>query len=281
MIAKRQACVIGWPIDHSRSPLLHGFWLEKYGIPGRYDRIPVRPEDLSDFLHGFRARGLVGGNVTLPHKEAVFRQVTVRDPLTAKLGAVNTLYFEDDTLCGTSTDGYGFVASIEQEVPDFTFSGARVTILGAGGASRSIIGVILEAGAQKISVANRSLARAEQLRSDFGPQVIPMEWGRAEDVLPGTDLLVNTTSLGMAGKAPLTIDLAGLPGHAVVSDIVYVPLTTPLLTAARARNLRTVDGLGMLMHQAVPGFERWFGIRPEVTPELRALLEADIEGRRL
>ena len=280
MIHVKHACVIGWPIEHSRSPLLHGYWLKKYQIPGRYDRIAVSPETLDSFIDGFAGRGFVGGNVTIPHKEAVFRRVAVADPLTARLGSVNTLYLSDGTLYGTSTDGYGFVASAKQAVKDLDFAGIRVTVLGAGGAARSILGALLEQGVGRISVANRSPERAEAFAAEFGQKVEVVPWHGVDTIFARTDMLVNATSLGMTGKDPLRIDLSPLPAHAVVCDIVYVPLLTPLLMSARSRGLRIIDGLGMLMHQAVPGFERWFGVRPEVTAELRSLLEADVMAKK-
>jgi len=277
MNSLKQACVIGWPISHSRSPLIHNHWLEKYGIAGRYDKRAVEPEALAGFLASFRDE-LVGANVTIPHKEAVFERVSIGDELTAKLGSVNTLYLRDGKLLGTSTDGYGYVANLLQTVPDFVVRGANVVVLGAGGAAKSIVGALVERQVGKVTVANRSPERARQLAAMFGEQINPVGLEAVHDALPSADLLINTTSLGMTGKDDLALDVSLLPAHAVVSDIVYVPLITTLLEAAFGRGLRIVDGLGMLLHQAVPGFELWFGIRPEVTPELRAILEADIRG---
>ena len=273
----KQACVIGWPISHSRSPIIHNHWLKLHGINGHYDRRPVEPEAIDSFLASFKAE-LVGANVTIPHKEAVFERVRIGDEQTTRLGSVNTLYIEDGELRGTSTDGYGYVANLLQTVPDFVIKGSRVAILGAGGAAKSIVGALVDAGAGVISVANRSVERAEQMAKQFGPSIQAIGLTQVHDALPTADLIINTTSLGMSGKGEVDLDLSLLPRHAIVSDIVYVPLETKLLADASARGLRTVEGLGMLLHQAVPGFERWFGVRPEVTPELRAIVEADIKG---
>ncbi|WP_119390531.1 shikimate dehydrogenase [Taklimakanibacter lacteus] len=273
----RKACVIGWPISHSRSPIIHGYWLKRYGIEGSYERLPVKPEDLSGFLARLRGNGFVGCNVTLPHKEAAFRVVRTADAATKKLGVVNTVFERDGELWGTSTDGEGFIASLRNDLPDWQVKGRTVVILGAGGATRAIVGALVDEGAERILIANRTHARAEELQRDFGPRIEPRDWTEAPRLLGAADLLVNTTSLGMTAQPPLDIDLAHLPASAVVTDIVYTPLETDLLKRAKARGNPTVPGLGMLLHQAVRGFELWFGTRPQVTPELYDLVAADID----
>ncbi|MGN6305787.1 MAG: shikimate dehydrogenase [Mesorhizobium sp.] len=273
----KKAFVIGHPIAHSRSPKIHGHWLAAHGIAGSYEAIDVAPADLSAFLAGLRKNGFSGGNVTLPHKQAAFSYIDHRDAAAEAIGAANTLWFEDRRLCGTNTDTHGFTANLDDRAPGWTDRGAAL-VLGAGGASRAVIYALKTRGVNDIRIANRTLARAEELRDRFGAGITAHPLEAVPELLGDTGLLVNTTSVGMAGKGKeeLPADPALLPAQAVVTDIVYVPLETPLLAAARARGLKTVDGLGMLLHQAVPGFERWFGIRPQVTPELRALIVADL-----
>lgn len=271
-----RAAVIGWPVAHSRSPLIHNYWLSLYGIPGRYERLAIAPADLGAFIAGFAGQDLVGCNVTVPHKEEVARLVAIADPETRRLGSVNTLWLADGALFATSTDGYGFLASLRQADQGFDPAGHDVLILGAGGAARAIAAALQAAGARRIRIANRTAERAATLASDLGAIIMPIPWSGLPEALAATGLLVNATTLGMAGKPPLAIDLAPLPKDAIVADIVYVPLETALLRQARARGHRCVDGLGMLLYQAVPGFERWFGRRPAVTPELRALLVRDL-----
>ncbi|TPI43565.1 shikimate dehydrogenase [Mesorhizobium sp. B2-9-1] len=277
-MAEKKAFVTGHPIAHSRSPKIHGYWLAKYGIHGSYQAIDVAPADFAAFLKSLGENGYRGGNVTIPHKEAAFAGVARRDHAADEIGAVNTLWFKDGLLWGGNTDGYGFAANLDEHAPGWAVNGPAV-ILGAGGASRAVIHALKERGIKDIRIANRTLARAEELSRHFGAGVSAHGAGALSELLADAGLLVNTTSLGMHGDATLSADPAGLPGHAIVTDIVYVPLETPLLAAARARGLKTVDGLGMLLHQAVPGFERWFGRKPEVTPELRRMIVADIEGR--
>jgi shikimate dehydrogenase len=272
----RRVAVIGWPVDHSRSPLIHNYWLAHYGIPGRYERLAVAPEDFASFIGRFADHGLIGCNVTVPHKEQAARLVHIVDPETRKIGSVNTLWMEDGKLLATSTDGYGFLQSLRSAAPDFAPHRQTVMILGAGGAARPIAAALQSAGVRRIRLANRTAERAAALAGDFGSGIDPISWADIPAKLASTTLLVNATSLGMTGGEPLAIDLAPLPSGAIVADIVYVPLETDLLRQARARGLRCVDGLGMLLHQAVPGFERWFGHRPEVTPELRALIVRDL-----
>ena len=275
----RRACVIGWPVAHSRSPLIHGYWLKHYGIEGSYTRQSVPPEGLADFIGQLSSLGFVGCNVTLPHKEAVYRLVETSDPTTRRIEAVNTVTMQEGRLIGLNTDACGFVAHLRSVLPDWSGKGAEVLVLGAGGAARAIVAGLLGEGVNCILISNRTAARGRALAEHFGPKVTAVDWAAIPQQLTRCDLLVNTTLLGMAGQPALDIDLAGLAPGAAVADIVYVPLQTDLLGQARARGHRVVDGLGMLLHQAVPGFELWFGARPEVTPELRALVEADLGGR--
>ncbi len=272
-----RACVIGWPIAHSRSPMIHGAWLKDYGINGSYTREPVKPEELLSFLGSLRQRGFAGCNVTIPHKEGAFRFAACRTLAAEAVGAANTLWFEGDTLCADSTDGEGFMANLRATCADFSARGRPVAAIGAGGAARAIIHALIGDGASEVRVVNRTRARAEVLAQHFGPRIVVVDWSDLGRVCEDVALVVNTTALGMRGNEPLDLNVARLASGTVVADIVYVPLMTPLLAAARARGLPIVDGLGMLLHQAVPGFERWFGVRPTVTPQLRALIVADLE----
>jgi shikimate dehydrogenase len=275
----RKAFVIGHPIGHSRSPLIHQHWLRELDLPGSYERIDVAPDDLATFLRGFQERGFVGGNVTIPHKEAAFRLVDETTDVARRLGAVNTIWTEPDgRLVGHNTDAAGYLAHLDAVLgPDWRGATHKALVLGAGGAARAIVAGLLEAGIGEVIVANRDPARAQGLRELDPARIRGVAWDALPDVLASVTLLVNTTSLGMTGQPQLTIDLAPLPPGAVVSDIVYVPIETPLLAAARQRGLRVADGLGMLLHQAVPGFQAWFGGTPQVTPALRDLVVADIE----
>lgn len=275
----RRACITGHPVSYSRSPLLHGYWLERYGIAGAYEREDVPPEGAAAWYRGLGARGYVGCNVTAPNKEIAFSMLDEADASAVALGAANTLWLEDGRLCGANTDGYGFLANLDATVPGWDGSRNTAVVLGAGGASRAVVHALVGRGFERVILANRTLARAEAVAAPYGAAVKPMELRRVGQVLGAADVLVNCTSLGMKGKAPLELDLAPLRAEAVVTDIVYVPLRTPFLKAAEARGLRTVDGLGMLLHQGVPGFERWFGVRPDVTPELRALLVEDLRAK--
>jgi shikimate dehydrogenase len=274
----RRACVIGWPISHSRSPLIHGYWLARYGIDGSYTRVPVQPDAASRFLGRLQAEGYVGCNVTIPHKVTACAVADEVRPAARAAGAANTLWYEGNRLVADNTDATGFVQNLRDVVPSFDCHGAIVALLGAGGAARGIAFALLEAGAGAIRVFNRTRARADAFAADFGARVEACDWDERSTALDGVSLLVNTTPLGMPDSEGLGIDIGALDRTAVVADIVYVPILTPLLAQARARGLVTVDGLGMLLHQAVPGFERWFGVRPEVTAELRALVQRDIEG---
>lgn len=273
----KRACVIGWPVEHSRSPSIHRYWLAQYGIDGAYEKEPVRPEDLAGFLGALEKRGYAGANVTLPHKEAALRLAVVTDEAARAIGAANTLWLDQaGRLCAGNTDAYGFVTNLEAEAPNWNEGRGPVMVLGAGGAARAIVHGLLSEGAASIVLTNRTRGRADALAHAFGPAVTVLDWDDRHRALAGCGLLVNATSLGMTGKEPLDLDLAGLPADAVVADIVYSPLQTELLAAARARGNRIVDGLGMLLYQAVPGFERWFGVRPKVTPELRAHVAATL-----
>lgn len=275
-VPARRACVVGWPVAHSRSPLIHGYWLEQYGIEGSYGREAVAPEDLGGFVQRLGSLGYVGCNVTLPHKEAVYGLVEVQDDTTKQIEAVNTLYMEGGRLLGFNSDAYGFIAHLRSMLPEWRCEGSHVVVLGAGGAARAIVAGLLGEGVDRITIANRTEVRGQALAAHFGAQVCTVPWPQIADELSGCDLLVNTTQLGMAGQPALDIELDSLRIGAAVADIVYVPLETDLLRRARARGNPVVDGLGMLLHQAVPGFEVWFGVRPEVTPNLRALIEADL-----
>jgi shikimate dehydrogenase len=329
-----KAFVVGHPIRHSRSPLIHGHWLRHYGIDGSYERIDVAPVNFADFLRRFPADGYAGGNVTIPHKEAAYAGVERRTVRAQRLKAVNTLWLENGVLWGDNTDVLGFMAHLDASLgKSWERDVDTALVLGAGGAARAIVAGLQDRPLKRILVANRSRGKAEDLIRDLGnrytsttqphpeersvpkdeasPEITgpsferpaaraPQDEGEGvrtsaarsggqavleaiawEDLGPalaGSRLIVNTTSLGMAGQPPLLLDLDGAPPDAVVADIVYVPLRTPLLAAAEERGLRCVDGLGMLLHQAAPGFERWFGVAPEVTPDLRALIAADIQG---
>ncbi len=274
----KRACVIGWPVEHSRSPLIHNYWLKHYGLAGAYEKVAVPPEELEGFLGSLFERGFTGANVTLPHKEAALRLADAADGAARAIGAANTLWFDEEVeLHASNSDAYGFMMHLGAAAPRWNKDKRPVAVLGAGGAARAILYGLIQGGAAKIRLMNRSRGRAEALAGSFGPSIEVLDWEEREAALSGCGLLVNATSLGMTGKPPLELSLAALPADAVVADIVYSPLTTPLLAAARARGNPAVDGLGMLMHQAVPGFERWFGIRPEVTPELRAELAASLK----
>jgi shikimate dehydrogenase len=268
------ACLIGWPAAHSRSPLIHHYWLRTLGIDGGYVIEAVPPDDLRDFVLRLSLRGFAGANVTIPHKEGVLA-LSTPDTRAKAVGAANTLWFEGGELRSTNTDVEGFINNLEACAPGWD-KAEEALVLGAGGSARAVVFGLVERGIKRVHLANRTLARAEALARQFGPNVHPIGWDAVADVLPGAKLLVNTTSLGMHGQPALEVDVAQLPEGAVVADLVYVPLVTPLLAAARARGLKTADGLGMLLHQAVRGFELWFGRRPEVTAELRALVEADL-----
>ena len=268
----RLAGILGWPVAHSRSPRLHGLWLQRHGIDGAYVPLPVAPEAFADAVRGLAALGFRGANVTIPHKEAAFAVCDEVDATARRMGAVNTLVFREGRILGSNTDGFGFLENIRQQVPGWQAAAGPAVLLGAGGSARAITVALLEAGCPQVVLVNRTPARAEALaRAVGGPVTVA-----TTPPLAGAALLVNTTSLGMQGQPPLAVDLAPLPAQAVVADIVYVPLETPLLAAARARGLRAVGGLGMLLHQARPGFSHWFGVDPVVDAELEAFVGGDI-----
>ena len=275
-----RAFVIGWPISHSRSPLIHHYWLEQLGLPGSYARVPVAPPDLATFLANIAVLGFAGGNVTLPHKEKAFAACAVTTPVAQRLKAVNTLWIEGGQLFGDNTDVAGFLASLDADVPDWDKSVDKAVVLGAGGAARGIVYALHSRGIRHIALVNRTRSRGEDLQRQFPEVEIDLaDFAALPALLKDADLLVNTTSLGMVGQPPLDIDLAPLPAKAIVADIVYAPLETALLRQAAARGLRTSGGLGMLLYQAAPGFARWFGREPQVTPDMRARVAADIAGK--
>jgi shikimate dehydrogenase len=268
------ACLIGWPAAHSRSPLIHHHWLHTLGITGGYVIEAVPPEDFAAFIGYLGGRGFVGANVTIPHKERVL-ELAEPDARAQAVGAANTLWFDGDVLRATNTDVEGFINNLDASASGWDRAEEAV-VLGSGGSARAVVFGLLERGIRRIHVVNRTAARTQALADQFGARVQPAGWNDVATLLPRAELLVNTTSLGMHGQPPLELNVDALPASAVVADLVYVPLETPLLALARARKLRVADGLGMLLHQAVRGFELWFGTRPDVTPKLRALVEADL-----
>jgi shikimate dehydrogenase len=274
----KRACVIGWPITHSRSPLIHGYWLHRYGIDGSYTKEAVKPEDLESFLQALRARGFEGCNVTLPHKEAAYKSASIREPSAVAVGAANTLWFESDRLACANTDTYGFMANLEISAPDWKKRPGAVVVLGAGGSARAVVYGFLDAGKKDVRVFNRSLERAREIAMHFGERVTAWPWHARNDHVPEASVIINATTLGMNGKGSPEIEFSTARRDAIAADLVYVPLETEFLKSARTRGLTPVDGLGMLLHQAVPGFEKWFGVRPEVTPELYNLIVKDIGG---
>jgi len=270
----RVACLIGWPAAHSRSPLIHHYWLRTLDIAGGYSIEAVPPEGFADFVQRLPARGFVGANVTIPHKERAL-SLSVPDARARAVGAANTLWVEDGELRSTNTDVEGFINNLDACAADWDRA-EEVLVLGAGGSARAVLFGLAERGIKCVHLANRTIARAQALADQFGASIHPIRWETIDDVLPRVKLLVNTTSLGMHGQPALEVDVGRLPPQAVVADLVYVPLETQLLAAAKARGLKTADGLGMLLHQAVRGFELWFGQRPLVTSDLRTLVEADL-----
>jgi len=270
----RAACLIGWPAAHSRSPLIHHYWLRTLEIEGGYNIEAVPPEGFAEFVLHLSTHGFVGANVTLPHKERALA-LSRPDARARAVGAANTLWYEGSELRSTNTDIEGFINNLDACAPGWD-KASDVLVLGAGGASRAVVFGLIERGIGRVHLANRTIERAQALADQFGARVHPVAWDGIGDLLPGAGVLVNTTSLGMHGQPGLEVDIGRLPPHAVVADLVYVPLQTELLAAARQRGLRTADGLGMLLHQAVRGFELWFGPRPRVTSELRDLVEADL-----
>jgi shikimate dehydrogenase len=272
-----KACVIGWPITHSRSPLIHNYWLKQHSIAGSYERRAIPPEGLTEFLTGLHKHGFIGCNVTLPHKEAAVAIIQHPDQSVKAIGALNTIYLRNGETHATSTDGHGFFLNLLAQFANFSLSQKNITILGAGGAAKALVEMLSHEHIKNLTIVNRTLDRAQQIQSTFAipikievPQNLPL-------ILSETDLLINTTSQGMVGQPELEIDLSSLPSYSIVADLVYVPLKTKLLRDAEARGLRVLPGLGMLLHQATRGFELWFGAKPSVTPELYDLVARDID----
>jgi shikimate dehydrogenase len=274
----RRACIMGHPVAQSRSPMLHGYWLKTLNVEGAYERADVRPEDFPKFFRDLPGHGFVGGNITKPHKEPAFRLVDRREGAAETIGAVNTVWFENGSLVGGNTDYLGYLAHADDQAPGWDAAAGLAVVLGAGGAARAVVYGLRERGLD-VALLNRTRARAEELATAFAPHVRVHDFAELPRLMRDAALLTNTSALGALGQPPLEIDLKPLKDTAVVYDINYVPLETELLKAAAARGLRTVDGLGMLLHQAAPAFAKWFGVMPKVTAELRALLEADIRAK--
>ena len=267
------AAVIGWPIGHSKSPIIHTHWLKMHGIPGHYIPIGLRPENFETGIRSLPKLGFKGANITIPYKETILSIAKSVSDRAALIGAANTIVFrEDGGFHADNTDGYGFVQNLRQHAPDWSASLGPALVLGAGGASRAVISALLEDGAPEVRIANRTRHRADILKDQFGAKIRVFDWGRLGDAMPGVATIVNTTSLGMVGEPPLNVRLDHAPQTALVTDIVYNPLKTELLLQAESHGMRTVDGLGMLLHQAVPGFESWFDHRPVVDSTLRDLV---------
>lgn len=263
-----KAGVMGWPVAHSPSPALHGFWLKTYGIDGTYERLPVQPEDLPKALRDLAAKGYAGVNLTVPHKEIALKVVDSISEVGRRIGAVNTIFVgADGKLSATNSDAYGFITNLRAGAPHWRPQAGPAVVLGAGGAARAVVAALQDAGVPEVRILNRTLERAQALAKEFGS--VAISWDKRADALADANLVVNTTTLGMKGQPPLDLDLARLPVSATVNDIVYVPLETELLRTARARGNAVVDGLGMLLYQAQAGFEGWFGRKPDVTQELR------------
>lgn len=261
---------MGWPVAHSRSPRLHGFWLKQYGIDGTYVHLPVAPEDLPAALGKLGADGFAGVNLTVPHKEAALSLVDEISPQAARIGAINTIFMRGRRLHGTNTDAYGFITALRAGAPDYDPGKSPAVVIGAGGAARAVCTALQDTGCPEVRLVNRTRERAEKLAGYLGRPVIADAWENRHQLIENAGVLINCTTMGMTGQPALDLDLARLPSTAVVNDIVYTPLETPLLAAARARGNPVVDGLGMLLYQAQAGFEGWFGVKPAVTPELRA-----------
>ena len=272
--SRKAVCIIAWPAGHSRSPLIHNYWIRQHGLDAEYRREAVPPEKFTEFVTQLREHGYIGANVTLPHKLAALA-LSEPDERARAVGAANCLWYDDGRLRSTNTDVEGFLANLDAATPGWDRGLESAVVLGAGGGARAVVFALLAREVQRVYVINRTRARAEALRKQFGARVHIAGWDEITGLLGGAGLLVNTTALGMVGQPPLEINLR-CPPSLVVVDLVYDPLETGLLKAARARGLRTADGLGMLLHQAVRGFQLWFGIRPEVTADLRALVEADL-----
>ena len=270
----KAVCVIAWPAGHSRSPLIHNYWINQHKLDAEYRREAVPPDKFAAFVGNLRSNGYIGANITVPHKEAALA-LSEPDDRARAVGAANTLWYDDDTLRSTNTDVEGFLANLDVAAPGWDRGLESAVVLGAGGGARAVVFALLQREVCRVYVINRTRDRAQALKKKFGARVHLAGWNETTGLLGGAGILVNTTTLGMVGQPPLEINLR-CPASLVVADLVYAPLETGLLASARARGLRTADGLGMLLHQAVRGFQLWFGVRPEVTPELRAMVEADL-----
>ncbi len=269
------AGIMGWPVSHSRSPRLHGYWLRHHSIDGAYLPLSVRPERFTSALEALADMGFRGVNITIPHKEAALAACHRVDALAERIGAVNMITMTGGEIAGSNTDGFGFIESLRHAVPGWRAASGPAAVIGAGGASRAVVAALLDDGSSEIRLVNRTLSRAQSLAADLGGPIEAVPWPALSEALAGAAVLVNTTSLGMQGHAPLEVDLGVLPSTALVTDLVYAPLETELLAAARARGNPAVGGLGMLLHQARPAFEAWFGVDPEVTEDLRAAVLTD------
>ena len=271
------AGVMGWPVAHSRSPALHTHWIREHGLNGSYVLLPVAPELLADAVRGLRALGFAGCNITIPHKVAAMQWVDHIDPVAQRIGAINTIVVNSDgSLSGFNHDGFGYIQSLLEAQPRWRADAGPITVLGAGGAARAVLVALIDQGATEIRLSNRSMDKAQALADELGAPIRAVPWSQRHEALSGAALLVNTTSLGMKGQEPLDLSLDPLPLSALVSDIIYVPMQTPLLAQAMARGNPEVNGLGMLLHQARPAFASWFGLMPEVTPALRQAIEATL-----
>jgi len=275
-----KAFVCGFPINHSRSPIVHSYWLKRYNIEGSYEAIEIEPSNLDKFITTLELEGYAGGNFTIPHKEKIFDLVPEIDEVAKTIGAVNTIWFEGGKLRGTNTDAYGFAKNLDEYQSDWSKNASQKSalVLGAGGASRAILIALLERDFEKIYLANRTVEKAAKLATELSDKISPIALDTVEEIIENISLLVNTTSVGMKPNDGFPFSISKLPKEAVVTDIVYTPLETKLLQEATAQGNPTVDGLGMLLHQAVPGFEKWFGVKPEVTEELRDLIIKDLKG---
>jgi shikimate dehydrogenase len=275
----KKACIVGWPVAHSRSPMIYKYWLQHHGIAGDYVKEAVSPDDIDAFLAGLTGRGYAGCNITVPHKGAAFRAIQVKHPPAIACGSANLLWMQDGTLHGTNTDTFGFMTNLNLTVPDWKRPDAAAVVLGAGGSTRTILYGLLDAGVTQIRLVNRTRAKAEDLARQFDPagaKITVMDWDQRSAAVNNASVVINSTSLGMKGEGSPGVDFSKADKRTVVTDIVYVPLETAFLADARKAGMRTVDGLGMLLHQAVPAFETYYGLRPVVTPELRALVVADL-----
>ncbi len=269
------AGVMGWPVTHSRSPVIHNHWIRQYGLNGTYGLFPVEPQNIDDAIRGLKALGLAGCNITIPHKVEAMKRMDWVDPLAQRMGAINTIVVQaDGALHGYNNDGFGFIQSLRDDKPDWRADAGPITVLGAGGAARAIVLSLIDEGASEIRLINRTRVKADALAQEFGQVVTAYDWSERHDALAGCALLINTTNQGMHGQPDLDLQLDQLPTSALVADAIYIPLETALLAQARQRGNTGVNGLGMLLNQARPAFKAWFGVMPEITPELRQAIIA-------